>query len=1296
MVIVKLQLLGMLLLVLMVDMSMGMLYEHHVIVSKTYPLSGCEWKWNDCNYYCNSLESMFDLLKDKMESVDVFIEPGNYTLSSSHSLKDLHNIRIRSCDQTNIANIFCKPNFDIDPDIDTGIEFKHGSDLIVEYINIRWCGMKHISTSQVKPGTFVYFHSALYFVNCTGITVIHAGLYDNNGTGIAIVDSTGNVEINNSKFVNNSLNSANPMLAGGGGIYIEFTNCAPGFTTCSGDNKYNKQSHYIIDQCVFERNLNVYEHSSEPDDPVSNRHITFGVGGGLSIWLFGDAQSNMFYISSNFTNNHANLGGGFSFEFRDNSSHNFVDVFKSYFCHNSAHNYQGGGGALVGYIIYQSGGRTTSNNVTFANCDFIQNHAPKGCGGGIAWFGSREPNVSHPTNSFKVMGSSFDGNEAQLGSALSVTKEYFESIPSGVLLTMVIEHCSFINNSIQQPVEPVRTHFFIPNSPSGIGAVATTGFNIQFRAYTSFISNNSTALIGDGAVIEFYHDSVVMFKENHGLRGGAVLLIEGSFMNLYSNVSITFCENTATLFGGAIFAEMSTPFQYLESHICFVRYHRKDHRPSEWNVTLNFINNNSTRYINNTIFSGTLRPCMKEYSNLTLFQSSMFSYTPPFSNSTIATLPSKFNSTNATKYISPGKVFHLPVKLIDELNHDVTVFVLIATCKNHGQGVYVSQPFHYASSGLMQITGEPNMMCYLELKTDSNYQITTTVRVTLSNCQPGYYYNNHSRQCECINNKLHGNSVITCNSTDFNWQAYINPAYWIGYNTSYSTETLVGPCPFGYCYRTYYYNRVLFSRVTDSTSTNKTTNASHNSVPLPSYPLPPYDVNKTVLDQTVCGAANRANKLCGSCITNYSVLMNSPTFLCHNCSKKQWQVVFFFLSYIIPVTLLFFLFMTCKIRITYGLIGAFLFFAQIVSSDISVALNYYMTTDSSAVLIFFNILFSIYSISNLEFFQNDVFSYCLFEKAKTIQILTFKLGAALYPLGLIVVYSLVRSYHRPRCGLCDRCMQLHRSVTFGLSAFFVLCFSKINVLAFAILTPVEMEHFNTTDGKWRGYQRVVYYQGDIPFFDHDRHLPYAISALVVVTLIVIIPTIILLFHPLVVCVLGKLGLGQSRLIRCIERTLQVHKMKLLLDSFQSDYKQKYRFFAGLHFFLYRTLIFVILMVTPTPNYSYMQLMLIAVLSVILVIHLLIRPFRSSNDNVAYTLVYFLLIVLIGILYINGTEQGHPYTIYLGTILSSIPLLCLLCYVCWKIKIFVQAKLAGENLENSGAYHIIDYASENST
>jgi len=142
-----------------------------------------------------------------------------------------------------------------------------------------------------------------------------------------------------------------------------------------------------------------------------------------------------------------------------------------------------GGGALVGYFIYQSGGHTINNTISFTNCSFNQNHASKGCGGGITWFGSQEPDISKPTNSFKIVGSHFESNEAQLGSVLSITKEYFESIPVGILLTMIIDSCSFVANSIQIQL---GASYYILNSPSRIGTVATTGFNIQFRAFTKY------------------------------------------------------------------------------------------------------------------------------------------------------------------------------------------------------------------------------------------------------------------------------------------------------------------------------------------------------------------------------------------------------------------------------------------------------------------------------------------------------------------------------------------------------------------------------------------------------------------------------------------------------------------------------------------------------------------------------------------------------------------------------------------------------------------------------------------
>ena len=121
-----------------------------------------------------------------------------------------------------------------------------------------------------------------------------------------------------------------------------------------------------------------------------------------------------------------------------------------------------------------------------------------------------------------------------------------------------------------------------------------------------------------------------------------------------------------------------------------------------------------------------------------------------------------------------------------------------------------------------------------------------------------------------------------------------------------------------------------------------------------------------------------------------------------------------------------------------------------------------------------------------------------------------------------------------------------------------------------------------------------------------------------------------------------LGWGESGLTKCIERILCIHKLKLMFDTFQHGYKLEYKFFAGLHYFLYRTLIYVIVMIAPTQSVSDLQLMLLVVLFAILVIHLISMPFKSPADNKAHSLVYVLLIILI-ILYLFVTDDDDIFT-----------------------------------------------------
>ena len=301
------------------------------------------------------------------------------------------------------------------------------------------------------------------------------------------------------------------------------------------------------------------------------------------------------------------------------------------------------------------------------------------------------------TNSIEINQCHFKENVAQFGSALAIAKGYYEAIPHGALLTFIITNCSFISNN---PFESINR--FIMNkyySHFQAGAIAVAGFRIQFRLHTYISNHTSTALVMDNAIAEFYHGSSVTFSQNRGLKGGAILLLQGSWLRLFSNVTLTFQNNIAIKSGGAIFVEMISPFDILESHICFVRYYINT-PPSNWDdVNLKFVNNSYP-----TIFASTLFPCDKEYEYaVNFFHHQPFSYSPP-NNTMIATLPSKIHVSKDTLSVPPGTTFKLPVYLTDELNQNVTDFIFIVSCNNGEHSPSISPIYQY-TNGPVQIAG---------------------------------------------------------------------------------------------------------------------------------------------------------------------------------------------------------------------------------------------------------------------------------------------------------------------------------------------------------------------------------------------------------------------------------------------------------------------------------------------------------------------------------------------------------------------------------------------------------------
>ena len=1208
--------------ILWIIISVVSLYQHNICVSEKFPITKYQ-QINNTSYQCSSITEVFQQLTNCCNSTDIHIEPGNYNLAISYELADLHDIRIRS--ETK-AVIQCAANVNGTFDFDTGIAFVRVRNLIITNISIVGCGMKHNSTNYIDE-RFIIVRSALYIQNSTNISLDNVTICNNNGIGLLVYDTNGSVNITRSSFINNTLNPSeqNKNFTGGGGVFIEFTECTPGLTQCDpASNYFNKLSNYTIDQCVFKGNVAIYHlHNSQTTEIAKNVSITFGTGGGLSLCFNGHVYTNLFQISlTSFINNTAYNGSGLSVRGFGILKNNVVQIFGCYLANNSA-NFSGGGLSL-GNAVYQVGVQNSCNAYIVAKCVFEQNEAT--VGGGISSYGSRE--LQEP-NHFEVYNSSFKSNRAQYGSAIEANNEYYDLIPTGALLTLILSNCNFTNNSFPKDNS-------LSNS-SSVGAVAMSEVVVEFREITIFTNNTSTALIGDKAVIRFSSDSITTFQDNSGLNGGAISLISGAWISVYPNSSVIFLRNTALQYGGAIYVELSRPYDHLLSHVCFIRYYLENVSLSEWNTNFTFINNTTPESnIGKMIFASTLKPCVRAYSvgNNFLYDEPFYHYSRT-NNSIVSTAPTvfKFLSKNNTKTFTviPGNIFDLSVELVDELKQVVSSAMFIATCTGPPSPHVVST--YRFTNGSIKIAGKPNEICKLEMKTDTDYQVFTAAKIKLLNCPPGFVYSNEKEECGCIVDHNHQNLAISgCELTSY--RAYFNQFYWIGYESDDADDLLISPCPYGYCYKDYMSQGKLLPR----------------------------DANKITLDKFVCGNRSRTGLLCGECIEGYSVAMNSPTFTCYRCKDPHLGILYLLLFYIIPVTILFYIIMAYNIRMTTGPIGAFLFFSQIISSQYHFAFDYSVKANNEGAQEGSSIIIAIYSITNLQFFYHNSFSYCLVPNAGSVDILAFNLLLSFYPVLLVLVYFLLRRYCTCRVRCFQRFRFSNKSVTHGVCAFLVLCFAKINVLAFGILKSVEISYINGTS-----FKKVVYFQGSLKYFGDLLYDVYAVGSIFTIVTVISIPTMILVFHPIMIGIARYFDWGETKCVLLINKILLIHNLKPVLDSFQGDYKDNLSFFAGMHSFLYRIIFFSIMGAASSPDIDYLLLLIVSFFLIILLIHILVMPFKSYIDNISYTLIYFLMLTIIIIeLYVYSTGKSSPGLAWLEIILSLVPLVCLIVYFLWKV------------------------------
>ena len=1210
----------------------------------------------NCN--CSDVRKLEDNLSDfiNRSNIQVIFCDGSFELEQPIRFHDSGNISLKGAEDKG-TTIHCTER--------VGLSFVNVTNITVSDLTFIECGQMFNSTSlnSITETATLEFPVSIYIYNCTNVNIEWVNIVESRGMGIAIFDTDGRVEISNSVFDNNKLNDS--LLSGGGGVYVEFTFCPPGTVddNCVDNQRKNKNSFYQFHNCNFTNN-NATIVDAERTSYYKAKGTKFyglGRGGGLCLIFKGNATNNTVAIDEcEFTQNGATWGAGLYVAFHDSPQNNTFTATKTSFIQNDCY-LNGGGGVDIGLLFYNNDGFQLPNNNTmiFQECTFMENKATYG--GGVKFYSSQSHYVNL-NNSITFIDCHWERNMARYGSAIDISPQVWDTLSGGYLPTPKFENCCFVQNyaiSLKRPQGSTVT--FISR---GKGAMICTGFSVQFKGNTTFESNNGTAMYMSSSSAYFEENSMVVFENNTGFQGGAVALFGFSVLYVNDNCTLDFTRNKADSFGGAIIYNSINKHDFSSSRSCFIQYEGTTEPVSSRQIVFTFSGNdagiNNRSAYGRTIYATTIRPCRRSCENSTTEVESCGNYTLQedlVGFRCIGTFIFNDNRTNevstagvcltwtdeTTKrlQVSPGQRMVLPFEQRDDLCQATFGLYHVSVVNNsQDDNIQLDPANAYISDKTVTLYGDPGNVATLQLATTSFREIGLSVELTIKHCQPGYVVENTSKGIDCVCSFHTERRYFGIDKCDTSQKiAYIGRAYWVGYKDSLNeTEDTLesGHCPNSFCYT---FNELNLS----------------SDYPLPDQP------SRELLNHNICGLI-RTGKLCSRCRDDYTTFFHSIRYRCSTNEHCKLGFLFYILSELVPVTVLFLVIIFFKIRLTSGALNGFILFVQVIDLILTDANGYIQT--KKGILIFMKVYRFIYRMLNMEFFTLDELSFCIWKGATTMDVLAVKYFTIVYAFLLVAVTIVVMKLYTLKCTKFSP----KSSIIHGLSAFFVICYSQCTKVTLLVLTPTRIYKvgFELTE-------KVVYYQGDLPYMKGE-HLKYAIPALFFLVAFVLVPLMLLLVYPLCYKVFALLRIEETKLIKLTCRVIPLEKMKPLFDSFQSCFKDNYRFMAGIYF-LYRLIIHVPFVLTDSFTKFYVVLEIELVL--MLTIQATIYAYKKHWHNILDILLFANLTIINAMTIHNykrakETSKNQSYQTEIDilsgiqTFLIYLPLVYVVCYIIYKI------------------------------
>lgn len=1189
---------------------------------------------------------------------------------------------------------------------ESGLAFTNVTNLTLSRIVFIKCGSAPFDNKDTGP-----WISAVWFYYCENVRLTNITVRNSSGTGIVFLDTVGYTEVNNSIFENNNLHK-NHSFPFGGGVFMKFSS-----DQVKGDIHKN-QSRIVYHNSTFINNSTPFldKQQSSIDSPFEyyKENKWIGSGGGLALHFEGNdywyeqkqidiinckfeqnsahhgggmsvnftgktTRINILIKDCTFTNNSANLGGGISVIYSHSCCDNHVHLLHTNISKNHAVN--GGGGMGIGFHIKEHT-YPQANALKIESCEIVENSAHYG--GGTMLHISRTESANQK-NTVTFINCSWEENIAQFGSAVEASLHDSDTLTLGYEASPTFKNCQFLLNN---RTEDLYNKGDLVRMSWGKGVFFVTSLPVQFQGRTTFVGSNTSALYASSSIVNFEAGSNVEFLNNTGYEGGAVNLIGFSELHVRDNSTFTFENNTALTKGGAIMHRSTNKLDFAYIKSCFIRYVGNKSNIHERSLTFIFKNNRATGMygveLGHTIYATTLIPCKSvckqhytrdEYAFLDCVGNIIHGSNRSHEISTDGAIFKLPTVNNRRVQVIPGNEVVMNFTLLDDENQ-TTHGLYQVSVKSISKGqtsIKLDPAYSYITGNTIKLFGKPGDKAYITVGTEGVNDIAMSLMVEMEQCPPGFVMNHEKKgiECVCSANTVSKRylGILQCRLNDY--RAYLTHGYWIGYDdTNGSEDTLrSGYCPRGFCVR-------------------KSSNETEILLPIESF--------QSTLNKVICGI-HRKGKLCGSCFNNESVYYHNDNYYCY-CNKHcEVGLLLYFVSEIIPVTVLFMAVIFFNVKFTSGALNGFIFFIQFIDTMLIDA-NGFISTNQ-LIRAFISVYQFLYRTFHLNFFTLDQLSFCLWRGANTLDILAFKYVTVIYSIILVILTVLLKKRGCLSCYKKQRFLEsstdsMKSTMIHGFSAFLAMCYSQCAKVTLFILTPGRIhsigEHYNSS------IKTVVFYHGDVRYMDRD-HIKYALPALFFGITVVLVPPLLLLIYPLCYKVLAILHIEETRCINIICRVIPLENMKPVFDSFQSCFKDKYRFFAGLYFF-YRLLALLSFLLTDSLTKFYIALEVQLIL--MLALQACTYPYYRRWHNIIDILLFADLAIINAMTMHNyrrakdrnANTEAINIVSTIQIVLIFVPFICVVCYISkklmWKIKKRQKAENHREDFTDTLA--LVDY------